>query len=131
MTRDLDLIREILLEVESANAGRGFNYDRDTETITEYARPADQVKMQHANLLIEADYLVGNGIKLGDGSLLSVYVERMTMKGHDFLDTIKSDTVWKKTRKKITSTVGTTSLTVISAVAEGITKAMLTGQPPQ
>ena len=62
-------------------------------------------------LLDEACYIEANIINR-DGGILSIYVYRLTYSGHEFLDTIKSDTVWKKLQNAIGS-VGSISLPVI------------------
>ena len=49
----------------------------------------------------------------------------MTWSGHDMLDAFGNDTVWAKTKTKVSSTVGTASLEIVKAVAEGVTKSML------
>ncbi|VDG18737.1 hypothetical protein [Lactobacillus brevis] [Lactiplantibacillus mudanjiangensis] len=42
---------------------------------------------------------------------------RITYKGHEFLDNIRNDSTWKKTKKTVSSKIGTASLSILSSVA--------------
>lgn len=75
--------------------------------------------MYQITLLAEAGLIVANAHKQG------ALVQRLTWEGHDFLDAVRSDTVWNKTKEKVTKSVGSASLEVVKAVAEAITRASL------
>jgi len=46
--------------------------------------------------------------------------DRLTWQGYDFLDAVRSDAVWSKTKSTIAATVGSASLEVVKAVAVSI-----------
>ena len=111
MKRDLDLIRSILLRVEQSEGAE--NYDRMEE---------DKKVIYQVELLKEAGFI--DVRSHSDGH----FVRRLTWRGHDFLDAVRDDTVWNRTKEKISSTVGSASVEIVKAAAEGVTKAMLFGQ---
>lgn len=68
--------------------------------------------------LIEVGYLNGDIYNEGDG-LISFCVNDIKYKGHEFLQAIKSDTVWEDV-KKITIKIGSISLPIISSIASNV-----------
>lgn len=50
---------------------------------------------------------------------------RLSWPGHEFLNAVRDDTVWVKTKEKIASTVGTASVSVLSQVAGAIARGLL------
>ena len=68
--------------------------------------------------LFEAGYLNGDIYNEGDG-LISFCVNDIKYKGHEFLQAIKSDTVWEDV-KKITIKIGSISLPIISSIASNV-----------
>jgi hypothetical protein len=113
----MNLIRKILLFTEghpSINQGAFLNFDGHTE---------DQV-WYHANMLVEAGYLDRDRvIESSDG--VQVTGDAITFAGHDFLDAVRNDTVWRKTMDKVGLTVGSTSLEIIKTIAESYAKQLL------
>jgi hypothetical protein len=117
MKRDMNLVRKILLFTEarpSINEGAFLKFDGHTE---------DQI-WYHANMLVEAGYLDRDRvIESFDG--IQVTGDAITFAGHDFLDTVRNDAVWRKTMDKVGSAVGSASLDIIKAIAEGYAKQLL------
>lgn len=88
MQRNWDLIRDILLKTESLQN----NEDLKAGDLVGYN--ADEVR-SHFALLGKAGY-----VELIDVSVLagkSYILTGLTWAGHDFLDKIKDDTIWRKT----------------------------------
>lgn len=52
-------------------------------------------------------------------------VKNMTWDGHKFLDNIRDDTIWKKTKQKAGKVVSSVSLPVLSELAASILKGTL------
>ena len=94
MKRDPELIRKILFEVEECPADKhidGFEFDGyDEYTVA-----------LHAELLIEAGFLDGEVTHFISGEPPSVIVRRLTWPGHDFIDAVRDETVWKKIRENV------------------------------
>ncbi len=63
----------------------------------------------------------------GDDAIVALDVYRITYTGYQFLESVRSDTVWKKV-KKISGNVGSFSLNVISQIAASVLTQMINGQ---
>ena len=117
MKRDLDLYRAILLAVESASEDN-WGSDLDPE---EFPNHTTEVVRHHVALLEDAGYLevidhiVGNNI---------IDTGRITHSGYDFLDAVRDELVWKKT-KNAAESVGSFSISVLKDVAIGLAKSSL------
>lgn len=98
MKRDMDVLRRILLALEDAPAGRGkmFVYD------TRLADVDNAVLKEHVHL--------ANDERLAEFDLLDLLDEwvvnraRLTSRGHDFLDAVRTTTRLRKAIAWITAT---------------------------
>lgn len=52
-------------------------------------------------------------------------IKCMTYYGHQFLDNIRDNTIWKKSLKKVSNFVGSASIEIISSVASSLIKSQL------
>ena len=108
LKRDLDLIREILLLIEESNRALAVSDIRIPEYTTEEI-------VFHVELLSDAGY-----VELSRPKYLSrvcYVVQRLTMKGCDYLDSIRDERVWKDTRATVLRTVGSAPLDIIKDIA--------------
>jgi hypothetical protein len=105
MRRDLDLFRKILLNLEE---------DGDLSEL------ADQDAINyHLELMIEAGLLRGEIIETSDGSSAFLNDNRpITNSGHDLIDAIRADTLWRRVKERVSSLVGSVGLDVITALAK-------------
>ena len=114
MRRDMDVIREVLLEVESYSGNRFLAYNgRD-----------DEVKAYHAMLLKEEGYIKGSGALGG-----TVLARRSTWEGHELLDNIRDDGVWSSVKQKLGDVSGSASLEIVKTIAAIAVKDTLTKLP--
>lgn len=61
-----------------------------------------------------------------------VEVDSLSFKGHEFLDNIKDDTVWKKAKKFVGEHLTSTSFSIIANVASKIAiEALASGATPK
>jgi hypothetical protein len=116
MKRDWDLIRKQLTDVEEENdlfsdmppEPKWQNQDEDTykEQLKGY-QAIEGCICGHLELLINAGYVDGMQIiRSADGQFYySIHSPRLTMAGHDLLDTMRSTTIWEKI-KAIAKTKG-------------------------
>jgi hypothetical protein len=92
MKRDIDLVRQILTDMEDAppmEVHTGFHYDGyDTATVNE-----------HIELLIEAGLLEGKVARSNSRSVANV--TRLTWAGHDFIQSMVDESIWKKAKEQI------------------------------
>ena len=92
MKRDLDLVRKILAAMEATD--RGF-YARTPE-IDGYT--AEEIGY-HAHLMAEAGFITAvDATDMSSGSPNAIPMA-LTWAGHDFLDSIKDDSIWNKAKE--------------------------------
>ena len=99
MKRDMDLVRQILLNAEAQ--GSGFTNTRlSVESYT------DEQIDYHAYLMWQAGLVEASDTSASDSPSPSAILHNLTWKGHDFLDAAKSNTVWEKAKEKAKSVGG-------------------------
>lgn len=106
MKRDLDLVRSILLEIESWPADlqlkgveiEGYSHEDVTH---------------NAMLLYDAGYIEAVISKSLNGN--SIYPKQLTWKGCEFLDEARDKTIWKKA-KSVAGEAGVSSLTIFRTI---------------
>lgn len=91
--RDLDLIRAILLKVAADPRLDGTR--RYVATAADFPSYTDAQIDYHVELLIEAHYLKGN--PHSDRPCIT----RLTNRGHDFVDNIRSETIWSAVKTRL------------------------------
>ncbi|MGV3336722.1 DUF2513 domain-containing protein [Latilactobacillus curvatus] len=74
--------------------------------------------------LMEAGFIDFQRVKAWGAPFDGIFVE-ITWDGHEFIDSIRSDTVWNKAKEKVKSTVSNVSIQTMAAVAIAVTKNML------
>lgn len=121
MTRDMDLIRSLLLEIEG---GKRVFYvisheiaemmDVDPALATD-PEEADRLEY-HLGLLQDAKF-----VELHRGGGGAWQIERITWTGHEFLDTVRDSEVWRRT-KEAAKTVGIASISLIWDMAKAYGK---------
>lgn len=116
MERDEDLIRDLLLRVEEGPP-HDFHFADRSEHEVNY----------HLALLVEANYLRGEVVRTGTPdrgktNVYSVHVQHLTMEGHDFLDAIRDEGVWAKTKERAQQVAESVPLSVLKEVAIEIVK---------
>ena len=88
MKRDMDLVREILLTIESMET----RYEH--LNVPDY--PVDSVN-HHLDLLISAG-IVNGEMNWTFGGPATPIVESLSWEGYDFLDAIRNESIWSKTK---------------------------------
>ena len=106
MKRDYELTRKILLEVE-ANNGQCLVYSNPHETY-------QCAIMKDAGLL---DGLIHENAE--------AFVSRLTCEGHNFLDSIREENVWKKIKKEIGDKAGQVSFEILRDLAISASRSFL------
>ena len=118
MTRGMDLIRELLLKLEALPLPPGalavLNGHDAEISIGGYS--GEQIGY-HLDLLREAGFIESPGSQPMDG----VTFRRLSWPGHDFLDSVRSPDVWKKTKKGVDAAGGFT-IDLIKDLAKGFVR---------
>ena len=116
MIRDMDLIRLILLGIEDSELYEILSLD-----LCGYE---EKEINYHLELLI-SDGLVAGEMNYSGGMRAAPLV-RLEMKGHDFLDNIRDESIWSKTKKVVISKgLKTVSIELLKTVAQSIVKNQL------
>ena len=119
MRRDMDLVRQILLDVAESQV-----------PLTASALAIDSVPpeliMFHLRLMHHADLIEVEFANSIGGATASV--QRLTWAGSDFLEAVASDDVWSKTKKLIAKTTGSAPFEVFRAVAVQVCKELILGK---
>ena len=88
MKRDMDLIRLLLLQIEGEEQPELQKYDQPT-------------RVEHATLLIEEGLAEGLVQRDHRNVPIGTVIQRLTWKGHDFLDAARDNTIWNKAKEKV------------------------------
>lgn len=126
MKRDMDLAREILLEIERryvSTAIYNLKIDGyDTATIA-----------YHCKILCEAGLVSDYKAQYAGDDIWSFGVGSLTWEGNDYLDKVRDNSTWSKTKNIIKEkglplifdTIKTISSAIITAAAEGVANAII------
>lgn len=115
MKRDLDLIRRILLMVESSNVGQKVTLE---DFRGDFSERLSEVSA-HVELLERAGYLDTLEVQpeMSVVGPQEFFITKLEWAGHDYLDAIRDEGIWKKTQHKLKSVGGSASLEIVKAVA--------------
>ncbi len=102
MTRDMDLIREILRIIEERPDG-----SRDLN-VSVPGRSPDAMRL-HLHLMEDAGLI--EGLTITSSSMI---VMRLTYAGYDFIEATRKDTIWNKAKDIAISKTGGLSLTALT-----------------
>ena len=123
MKLNIDCVRDVLLEFETFPIGCYF-----VESFKKSIEHYDQEAVLYVLVkLTEADYINADYYRTEDGKIHFNDILDITFQGHEFLEKIRSDTVWNQKLKPVFLSVGSMSFDVISRVANSaITSLVLT-----
>lgn len=114
MKRDLDLIRHILLTVESSSE---IPVPIDKIATSKYT--IEEIAYNIV-LLNDAGYVVLKNNPSLSNPFEKFYIERMTMSGCDYLDNVRDPEIWAKTKQTISGVVKSAGLDLVKRIAAGL-----------
>ena len=117
MQRDMDLIRKILLYIESK--------EDDHPIIEAPFDGYDEITfLEHYHLLYEAGLIRGETIcsTSTPDRIVKIIPFGLTWAGHDFTDSIKNDGIWNKAKDAVSSKLSGLPFDVLKAVLIGLCK---------
>jgi Hypothetical protein (DUF2513) len=120
MKRDMELIRELMLAIESQDGD--FNYE--SVKAIGYCEPQIEYNL---DLLIEARLVIGEvhrfqGDPLQGGFSPIFVVARLSWDGHEFLDNARNEFVWKDTMKQVKEKGGGISIALLTQLLISVAK---------
>lgn len=123
MKRNWDTIRLILTKVEG-------KHDSSYALLLKHFEPFDHLDQfeisYHVRLLLEIGLVEGRiDGPVGGGKPATFAILRLTWAGHEFLDSIRSDTVWNKTKETFSTKGLDMTFDLIKSVVTGVTTALL------
>ncbi|HIC8799539.1 TPA: DUF2513 domain-containing protein [Aeromonas veronii] len=123
MKMNWDTIRLILIELEEKESSKSsisledFYHLDDCEKIIDVS--------YNMALLVDEDLVKGRMFDRPDCIANDFVVYRLTLKGHQFLDGIRSETVWNKTKETLVTKGLNMTVDTITAIAAAIGTSML------
>lgn len=118
MKRDLELVRTILLAVESRQPPE-FGRRLSIESVD------DDLVSDHVEILREGGYL--HAQKTNDALGRGWCRIRLTWSGHDYLDAVRDHGTWEKTKGLLAKAGGSAALEVVKAIAGEVARRALFG----
>jgi hypothetical protein len=121
MKRDLDLVRQLMLQIEALPAAPPVQY-RMSEI-------EDPVLLAHLELLIEAG-LVNGRISRSQGTRGDVIsVSGLTWHGHEWVEMVRSQSLWNEVKSAVLDGGGVLTFELTKAVAAKLFRARLALPP--
>lgn len=117
MKRDLDLLRDMLLLIESSEP------EISNDTFAELSDDPQLIAF-HIQLLIDADFIAYyDASTLGNPNYF--IITRMTFAGCEYLDSVRNTTIWEQVKRKLSAVGGSASLDVITSLCANLVKSQL------
>ena len=113
MKKNMEIIRDILLELEAS-----------TEVKPEIKNQDSELVRYNMALLIEAklvDGTISKGLSLSQAPM-GVWLHKLTWEGHEFLDNLREESVWNKIKDEFQDASLNTVTSVAKKLAEGYAK---------
>ena len=117
--RDLDLVRTILLTVETSDTD---GLERDGLRLEGYD---DQVVARHVQLLDEAGYVIASYTEPDQGGVVLHKIGRLTWKGHEFLDAARNDNIWYRVKDGLRTKAASVPFEALTSLLVEATKKWL------
>jgi len=114
----MELVRRLLIAVEEYPL---------PPTTGDFAMPDENPALVgfHMQLLCDADYIRASGSHPHDQTYPRYVDPQLTWSGHEFIDSIRSDTVWKFIRQKVKADGGSVPIEIVKQLANTYLKKKL------
>ena len=122
MQRDMDLIRLMLLKIEEVTVRPSAVYSLKPSEFG-FDGYSDEAIRYHYDLVVESG-LVDKG---GTGGLSTCQFRRLTVAGHDFVDSVRDDAIWRRTREGALAAGGWT-IGLLADLGKGFLKKKISEQ---
>ena len=111
MKRDNEYLRELLFRIES---------DKKHIYLIRLAMPmSEEEQKEHHHLLLLCD---DGYLKQIDGTKSAF---RLTAQGHDFIEAVRDDGIWEKTKRAVAESGGSATFEMVKSIAMGFLKKKL------
>jgi hypothetical protein len=123
MKRDMDLIRAILFRIERSDTTGSGRPD------VIFERHSQEKVSYHVLLAAQAGFIKARDLT-NSGSKLDVRPIHLTWAGHEFIDAVRSDTLWEKAKSISREKTGTVSFEALKIVLSKLMRDVLRGGLP-
>jgi hypothetical protein len=111
MTRDMEIVRRLLLQAEAAKGQVTIN---------------DSIETYHVRIMIAAGLIEGRvGEEVTTDAPRHSYIHNLTWAGHDFLDAARNDTVWNTAKAKLLKPGMSWTFDLLKETLKGLAKQQL------
>jgi hypothetical protein len=121
MKRNWETIRELLSKVEECTM------PTEMVCLSDFPNDRSAEVSYHMALLIEAGLVHGQMAQTTGPKVKDFFGQRLTWDGHEFLDSIRSDTVWQKTKKTFVEQGISMTFDLVKAVAKETAATLMKG----
>ena len=129
MKRDWDLLREILYQAESCEAGRSLVLSRGTFHVQDCRLDAGghsfEEVYEHVLLLKDSGFAEVRELPKLHAGPMGIAIDRLTMRGQDFLEAARDDTRWRKAMKTVSEKGGAVTVSVLTQILSALTNKSL------
>lgn len=118
MRRDMDLLRELILKLETLELGPGWIVTIDRYEIREHLGLEDYSEdevLYHYQLMLEKGWVEGGGTAR---NFEDITFRSLTSAGHDFADSVRDPAIWSATKEGALK-AGGFSLDLLTRLAKG------------
>lgn len=114
MKLDTNCVRDILFLCENSlglDENLSWKYLQLSDFCSHLTKYSKEIIAYTLILLDEAGY-IESAVSDSDDCIDDIYVSRLTYAGHEFIETIRPDSVWKKV-SSVVATIGSASLPIV------------------
>ena len=118
MKRDMDLIRELMIKLESLPLRQGgiAHILPDSEEMAVAGKTPHEIEF-HLGLLTDAGFIDEGGVRPMEG----IGFRKLTWRGNDFLDSVRDPVIWHETKEGLKK-AGGFSVDLLIALGKGLIK---------
>ena len=113
MKRDLDIVRDILLQVEKSDGYLTINDLFDIRDKQKDCKYTDKEIVYHVELLFAQGFIDGDIRRDMNGDITDSSIDGLTWDGADYLESMRDSRVWNKAKSTIKKAVGSTTFDVV------------------
>lgn len=116
MKRDMDLVRDLLLAIESDP-----NFDGMRHIIPDDPSDLGITNRSFEEVTYHLVMLIETGLVVGKPTMQMPIISKLSWQGHDFLDTVRDPEIWRETKEGVKK-AGGFCLELLGALAKGLIK---------
>ena len=117
MKRDMDLVRQIMLNIEDRPAGPPVHFRMD--------EVEDRVLLGHLEMMIAAGLVTGKITQPHGARGSMIIVGDLSWEGHEWIETVRDQSVWDETSDTLMANGGAFTFELAKAVATRILRRKL------